>query len=1416
MTKFNCPRRYRQLGLEALEPRDLLANLTIESIVTVPAEPIAGEPFSIRAVFRHSQATGESYTIGRSVNGRPELSAAPINWGNGRWVHAMNHGSFIFHQAGTYPVTIRLDSGDAIAETDESDNVMTTMVNVVGTVTEEWELIKADQGLNLLGDGTNVIVGQMDDAFDFLHPWFQGNDSLGRPRLVAALQNADGPGGSPLNAGHATSVMGVVLARGSNPGDLIGLAPDARFVTAEFINRANIPDLSMPDVFDAAGFLVEHGAEVINMSWSWFVGSTEQAQRGETPKTSLLADYLAYAHNIVVVPAINQNANSDVLPSAPASSRNVITVGGLDTAHERALAIQNHGPTLDGRSKPDLIGNAAGGVVSTSGNWRNGALLSTGFGGTSLSTPFVTGAAAQMLDFGKRTGQSTDHRVIKAVIMNSGVKTLDSDGSPWSNSETQPLDNEQGTGVLNLVRVHEMYSAGQQSPGFVEERGYDFRAIEGVADESDLDSAGRQIYVLGEPASNGTLDVTLAWDRHTFWDDRNGNERIDSADSFFVSSTDTQDNLDLVLYRDGIPVHRSQSTVDNVEHLHVTDLPDGYYTLHVVRREVPNSGSGEDYALAWHSDVSWQPTGFEVAESNSATTVTEAGTEDSVTVALTAPPPSQVVLTITSSDTSEAEVDPPQLTFTSENWNQPQTVRVIGVDDLIVDGGQSTTLTIAIDVANSHDAFHNLPDQIVIVTTQDDDEAAFTVTETDGSTVVAESGTSDSFTVVLDRQPLADVIFSLTSSDSGEAEVDKPQLTFTPDDWDQPQIVTVVGVDDAAVDGSQQSAVTVSVDDARSHGAFVSLPDQTVTVTTTDDDIAGYAVEETQGATVVTESGDTDSFTVVLTSQPLSNVVLAVNAESSNKVTLDRALLTFTPLNWNQPQVVIVGGIRDELDDGDQEVPVTLSIVSTLSHDAFADLPDRMIVVVVTEGNRAPALAAIGNKHAEEGNLLTFTASATDPDTPANTLTFSLNAGAPPGASIDPQTGVFTWVPTEAQGPGTFNITVRGTDDGTPNLDDFETIEVLVGEVNEPPVLATIGGLSVDEGNLLTFTASATDPDTPANTLTFSLNAGAPPGASIDPQTGVFTWVPTEAQGPGAFNITVRVTDDGTPNLDDFETIDVLVGEVNEPPVLGAIGNKSVDEGSLLTFTASASDPDVPANTLTFSLDAGAPAGASIDPQTGVFTWTPTEAQGPGTYDITIRVADGRTPNLGDFATIAVEVRTALAWHNYNNAFDVNGDGQQNPGPTGDILPLINELNQMTLISMNGQLPDINSVLPSMHRYYDVNNDGFLTATGDVLPLINFVNSLANAEGENTAILTMSNQPYLGSGSLLDVSKKLATMSPQFVHRSLHPPVSVLIDSAHTRQLRRIFRDAERRDVLEEAIDLIASDLFRHELCDKY
>jgi Lamin Tail Domain/Bacterial Ig domain/CotH kinase protein/Putative Ig domain/Long Rib domain len=291
--------------------------------------------------------------------------------------------------------------------------------------------------------------------------------------------------------------------------------------------------------------------------------------------------------------------------------------------------------------------------------------------------------------------------------------------------------------------------------------------------------------------------------------------------------------------------------------------------------------------------------------------------------------------------------------------------------------------------------------------------------------------------------------------------------------------------------------------------------------------------------------------------------------------------------------------------------------------------------------NTPPVLNPIGPRTVIESNLLTFTAMASDSDSPAQTLTYSLDAGAPPGASIGSSSGTFNWRPTEDQGPGAYSVTVRVTDDGSPNLSDAETILITVNEANLPPVLASIGNKTVNEGALLTFTATATDPDLPPQGLVFSLDAGAPGTAHIDPASGVFTWTPAEADGPGAYNITVRVTDTASSPLSDFETIAVTVNEVNTAPNLSPIGNRTVQKGQTLTFTASATDSDRPNQTLTYTLDAGAPSGATINASSGAFSWTPAANQGAGNYPVTVRVTDNGSPAMNDFENISIEVTDA-------------------------------------------------------------------------------------------------------------------------------------------------------------------------------
>jgi hypothetical protein len=147
-----------------------------------------------------------------------------------------------------------------------------------------------------------------------------------------------------------------------------------------------------------------------------------------------------------------------------------------------------------------------------------------------------------------------------------------------------------------------------------------------------------------------------------------------------------------------------------------------------------------------------------------------------------------------------------------------------------------------------------------------------------------------------------------------------------------------------------------------------------------------------------------------------------------------------------------------------------------------------------------------------------------------------------------------------------------------------------------------------------------------------------PTAAVIGTNTGIFSWTPDESQGPSTNHLAVVVSDNGAPPLSATQNFTVIVLETNAPPVLAPIENRTVYPGTLLTFTNTATDADIPTNTLTFSLEPGAPLGAAVNVTKGVFTWTPTDAAGNTTNTIGVRVTDDGVPPHSDTRTFQVTV----------------------------------------------------------------------------------------------------------------------------------------------------------------------------------
>jgi len=270
--------------------------------------------------------------------------------------------------------------------------------------------------------------------------------------------------------------------------------------------------------------------------------------------------------------------------------------------------------------------------------------------------------------------------------------------------------------------------------------------------------------------------------------------------------------------------------------------------------------------------------------------VTEGGATDDFTVVLTSQPTSDVTITVAGDSQASVTNTPPlQLTFSAANWNQAQTVTVTAVDDAVVEGAHSGSVTFSVSSADTDYSAFSLPPVFVSIT--DNDNAAFTVTQSGGSTDVTEGGATDDFTVVLTSQPTSDVTITVAGDAQASVTNTPPlQLTFTSANWNQAQTVTVTAINDDVVEGTHNGSVTFGVSSADTN--YNGLSVSPVSANITDNDNAGVFVVPL--ALTTGEDGTAAQFNVRLFSQPTSDVTITLNGVDATEGTLDITALIFT------------------------------------------------------------------------------------------------------------------------------------------------------------------------------------------------------------------------------------------------------------------------------------------------------------------------------------------------------------------------------------------------------------------------------------------------------------------------------------------------------------------------------------------
>lgn len=277
----------------------------------------------------------------------------------------------------------------------------------------------------------------------------------------------------------------------------------------------------------------------------------------------------------------------------------------------------------------------------------------------------------------------------------------------------------------------------------------------------------------------------------------------------------------------------------------------------------------------------------------------------------------------TDSPYDEVAVDCSEIVFNADNWEHEQSVILKGVEDYRVDGDQHYTIKVT-TVSEDKD-FDGLTVVSPTLVSRDTTKPGFVVSEKSLMTYEDSTQPAATFTVALASIPTADVTISVGSNTLTEGTVSPDSLTFTKDNWDKPQTVTVKGVDDALADGNIDYVVFFSAATSEdAHYKDLHAPD--VSVTNVDNDIAGISVNIPKD--LVLNEGQSYPLKIMLNTEPSADVTVTMKADDATEAAFESDKIVIAKAEWNAGKDIVLSGVSDFEIDGDQPAKLTFTAAS--------------------------------------------------------------------------------------------------------------------------------------------------------------------------------------------------------------------------------------------------------------------------------------------------------------------------------------------------------------------------------------------------------------------------------------------------------------------------------------------------------